>query len=241
MPSIDLKSEFDIILRDTITPFFKLLGFKKQGQNFARTTNDLTQCFNVQKSQWNSYDSNVSFTFNFGFYNSEIRSIAWNKKVSLSFPKTIDCFVNSRVGIFSHNSDHWYELNAGLDNNQVVLDIKHDLESHVKEIFEASKSLEELAQFIKRSDKQNVWIFPPYDDIVFLMATGQSQEGKFFLITEYSKAIVPQTTTHTTRYPDGRIEVKTSKPYVNKHYIEQLERLAKYYNVDLDETKNASR
>jgi hypothetical protein len=240
MPLIDLKSEFDSIIRDTIAPFFKTLGFKKQGQNFARVTNDLFQCFNIQRSQWNSYESSVSFTFNFGFYNSEIRRIAWNKEDNLSFPKTTDCFLYSRVGPFSHGRDHWYELNADSDNDQVALAIKNDLGNHVKRILETSKSLQELAQFVKENDK-SAWIFPPYDDVVFLMATGQKEKGTSLLTSEYSKAIVPQTTTHSTKYPDGRIEVKTSKPYVNKHYIEQLERLAKYYQVDLEETKNASR
>ena len=241
MPLSDLNSEFQIILKDTIAPFFKNLGFKKQGQNFARATNDIIQCFNVQKSQWNSYDSSVSFTFNFGFYNSEIKRIAWSKEVSPSFPKTTDCFVYSRVGTFIHNKDHWYELNASLDKKQVGLDIKHDLESHVRETFEATKSLKDLAQFIEISGKDNAWIFPPYDDIVFLMATGQTEKGTSVLMSEYNKAIIPKTTTHTTNYPDGRVEVRTSKPSINKFYIEQLERLAKYYQVDLAESKNASR
>jgi hypothetical protein len=232
MPPIDLKLEFDLIIRDTIAPFFKTLGFKKQGQNFARATNDLVQCFNIQ-SQWNSYDSSVSFTFNFGFYNSEIRRIAWNKEFNLSFPKTTDCFLYSRVGLFSHNRDHWYELDADSESDQVVLEIKNDLENHVMRIFETSKSLQELVNLIEKKGKSG-WIFPPYDDVVFLMATGQKEKGTSLLMTEYSKAIVPQTTTHTTKYPDGRIEVKTSKPYVNKHYIEQLERLAKYFQIDLE-------
>ena len=36
-----------------------------------KSVNDIVQVFNIQKSQWNSADE-ITFTFNIGFFNSEI-------------------------------------------------------------------------------------------------------------------------------------------------------------------------
>src|SRR5690606_25302029 len=57
----NLKNDFDEICKGTIIPFFKELGFKKKTLHFSRQINDITQCFNVQKSQWNSYHDIVDF------------------------------------------------------------------------------------------------------------------------------------------------------------------------------------
>ena len=143
----NLKTDFDTIFKDVIIPFFKELGFKRKAQNFVRQTNDIVQCFNVQKNQWNSYFESLSFTFNFGFYNEEIRTLSWGREIPTNFPKTTDCFIQDRLGTYSHKRDHWYQLSKRADRDEVAEEVKNDLEKHLKPIFERYKSLDDLKDF----------------------------------------------------------------------------------------------
>ena len=65
------------------------------------------------------------------------------------------------------------------------------------------------------------------------MLTGQTKKGKQLIKEHYKKALTPQVVTETINYPDGRSEVKTSKPYINQYYVDGIERLAKHYAVEL--------
>jgi hypothetical protein len=65
------------------------------------------------------------------------------------------------------------------------------------------------------------------------MTTNQIDKGKQLIKEQYKIALTPQVTTQTINYPDGRSEVKTSKPYINQHYVDGIERLAKHYAVEL--------
>jgi hypothetical protein len=226
----NLKTDFDEIFKEVIVPFFKDLGFKRKTQHFARQTNDITQCFNVQKSQWNSYHDSLSFTFNLGFYNEIIKTLSWGQEIPTDFPKTTDCFIQVRLGTHSHKRDHWYELSKRIDRNKVAEQVKSDLERHLKPILDKYQSLVDLKGF---SEHNTGFLLSPYGQIVYFMLTGQIDKGKQFLKEQYKIALTPQTTSQTINYPDGRSEVKTSKPYVNQHYVDNIQRLAKHYDVEL--------
>jgi hypothetical protein len=226
----NLKTAFDKILKEVIVPFSKDLSFKRRTQHFARQADDLTQCFNVQKSQWNSYHDSLSFTFNIGFYNRYIRTISREELTIPDFPKTTDCFMSTRLGILSHKRDHWYKLSERNDSTQVAEQVESDLRKHLKPLFDHYHSLDDLKEL---ANANTGFILLPYEQIVFLMETGQTEKGKQFIREQYQVALTPQATTHTNNYPDGRSEVKTSKPYVNQHYIDSILRLAKHYDVEL--------
>ena len=226
----NLKTDFDEIFKGVIIPFFKELGFKRKTQHFARQTNDITQCFNVQKSQWNSYHDSLSFTFNLGFYNEEIRTLSWGQEIPTDFPKTTDCFIQDRLGTYSHKHDNWYEISKRVDRNKVAERVKSDLEKYLKPLFDDYKSLSDLKQF---SERNTGYLLSPYGQIVFLMMTGQIEKGKQFMKEQYKIALTPQTTTLIINSPDGKSEVITSKPYINQSYVDNIERLAKHYDIEL--------
>lgn len=238
MTTDNLKTDFDEICKRTIIPFFKDFGFKRKTLHFARQIKNITQCFNVQKSQWNSYDDSMTFTFNFGFYNSDIAEIISDKKTQLEFPKTYDCFIQNRLGHFSHNRDHWYKLAKNIDKNEVAGQIKNDLSNHLKPLFDSYVSLQTLKEFIDKDENHISPTLSPYYLIAFYMLTDQKEKGVKTIKEKYKDALRPQTVTETINFPDGRKEVKT-KTYINQFYIDGIERLAKLYNVQLD--KNASR
>lgn len=236
--SENLKTDFDILCKETIIPFFKESGFKRKALHFSKQTNDLTQCFNVQKSQWNSYNDSIDFTFNFGFYNAEISSIVDDKVIQLEFPKTYDCFIYNRLGIFSHKRDHWYTLSKNIDTSKTAEQIKTDLEKYLKPIFENYDSLEKLQLFLDKDSKYISPTFSPYYLIAFYMTTGQIEKGNNIIKEHYKKALNPQQSTHTINFPDGRQQVK-SETSINQHYIDNIKRFAKKYNVELEEIEDS--
>ncbi|MDP1745004.1 MAG: DUF4304 domain-containing protein [Bacteroidota bacterium] len=227
-----LKTDFDEICKGAIIPFFKEFGFKRKTLHFARQINDLTQCFNVQKSHWNSYNDSVTFTFNFGFYNKDISSIVADKEIETEFPKTYDCFIQNRLGTFSHKRDHWYTLSKNIDATKTAKQIKVDLEKYLKPIFENYSSLDKLKMFLEKDEKYISQTLSPYYLIAFYMLTNQVEKGRQTIKEHYKKALTPQTVTDTINFPDGRKEVKT-KTYINQHYIDRIERFALKYNVAL--------
>ena len=227
-----LKADFDEICKETIVPFFKEFGFKKKTLHFARQLNDITQCFNVQKSQWNSYHDNVTFTFNFGFYNVDISSIIADKEVINEFPKTYDCFIQNRLGTFSHQRDHWYTLSKNIDVKQTAKQIKNDLELYLKPMFENYTSLETLKQLIDKDEKYISPTLSPYYLIAFYMLTEQNEKGRKTIIEHYKNSLKPQTVTDTIVFPDGTRQEKV-KTYINQNYIDSIKKLADRYDVKL--------
>jgi hypothetical protein len=227
-----LKAQFDEICKATINPFFKEFGFKKKTLHFARQLNDITQCFNVQKSQWNSYHDNVTFTFNFGFYNADISSILADKEITNEFPKTYDCFIQHRLGTFSHKTDHWYTLSKNIDVMQTAKQIKNDLELYLKPMFENYTSLETLKQLIDKDEKYISPTLSPYYLIAFYMLTDQKEKGRKTIIEHHKISLKPQTVTDTIVFPDGTRQEKV-KTYINQHYIDSIKKLADRYEVKL--------
>ena len=82
------------------------------------------------------------------------------------------------------------------------------------------------------SEKNTGFHLSPYGQIVFLMMTGQSEKGRQFIKEQYKIALTPQTITDTINFPDGTKKEKT-KTYINQHYIDSIERLAKHYEIEL--------
>lgn len=232
MEIVDLKKHFDFICKETIIPFFKENNFKRKSLHFSKQTNDIVQCFNVQKSQWNSYNDSVTFTFNFGFYNSDITSIITDNEVQNDFPKTYDCFIENRLGTFSHNRDHWYTIARNIDPYKTAEQIKSDLEKNLKPIFENYTSLETLKQFIEKDEKYISPTLSPYYLIAFYMLTDQKAKGCETIVEHYQSALKPQTVTDTIVLPDGTRQEKV-KTYTNQYYIDGIKKLADKYGVKL--------
>ncbi|MBE9660573.1 DUF4304 domain-containing protein [Mucilaginibacter myungsuensis] len=44
----NLQDEYKCLIKDALTPALKKLGFKKNGQNFNRICDGMTQCLSIQ-------------------------------------------------------------------------------------------------------------------------------------------------------------------------------------------------
>lgn len=226
----NLQLEFNEILENVISPFFKEMGFRKNGNNFNRKTNELIQAVSVQKSQWNSQDK-VSFTFNIGFFDSEI----YLEKSKQTIPKFIceyDCQVRFRIGQITKGSDYWYELNKSSKKENLEIEIKVDLNNSLKPILEKNTDLASI-KYLLLNDSILTAATPNIYKINFLFKTGEIQKGKELFDKEYFRTLNPEDYIFTTVLPDGTKIVKSSKSEINIKYLNILKDIAKTNKIEL--------
>ena len=226
----DFQKEFDDIAKGTVIPFFKGLGFKRNGNGFNRTTNDIVQVVNIQKSQWNHAD-NVSFTFNIGFFNSDIYKDSWDKDEP-KFIREYECQIHFRLGHITKKMDYWYELNEKRTATDLESEIKNHLDNFLKPILDDNQTLISLKELL-RKNKDLKLTMPTADQILLLLKTGDRGEAERLLRDEYKNSLNPKDSTSVTNYPDGRIEEKIYKPSINKEYVDRLKRLAATNKIEL--------
>jgi hypothetical protein len=70
------------------------------------------------------------------------------------------------------------------------------------------------------------------------MTTGQIEKGNNTIKEHYKKALNPQKSTHTINFSDGHQQVK-SETSINQHYIDNIKRFAKKYNVELEDIEDS--
>ena len=229
MTDRDFQKEFDSLIKEIVTPTFKQFGFKKKDKNFYRKTYDLTQIFNVQKSQWNSKDD-IAFTFNIGFLNRDIFLETWDRPIP-NVPKEFDCFLSLRSGFITHNADKWYKLNNTTSYDKLVTEIRRDIHKSAIDLFEKYQTLTSLNGLIKDYPdlQQTIGTIPRF---VFLMKTNSENDAIEFLYAEYREAHIPKSSVSILNYPDGRSIETKSEPKINQGYIDSLKRIAKMYNIE---------
>lgn len=226
----EFQKEFDDLVKGTITPFFKELGFKRDRHCFNKKTNDIIQVINIQKSQWN-HVNNLSFTFNIGFFNSDIYKDSWEKEEP-KFIREDDCQVHFRLGHITKKRDYWYELNEKKSKADLENEIKDHLNNYLKPILADNQTLNSLKELvIKNADfKLTTSIVT---QILLLLKTGDREVAEELLKQEFKDSLNPKETSSVTNYPDGRREEKFYKPTVNKIYVDRLKRLATLNKIEL--------
>lgn len=232
MQERNLKQQFDTLLKVTIAPALKQMGFKKKGLHFNKAVNNIFQCFNIQKDKWNSNES-LSFTFNVGYYCGKINSVFQETNVSISSPQINDCFIQGRISDLTHKKEQWYELGKTESFERVTSQVNNDIQVFLKQHFEKYNSLEKLKGLVGTNDIERTSMIPPLSQFVFLMITNQKEAATKQIKEEYKNALEPQSSTHTFNYPDGRSKIYTSNPSVNQYYITNLEKYAKYFGIEL--------
>lgn len=232
MEEVNLKKQFDDILKVTIAPTLKQMGFKKKGLHFCKEVNDIFQCFNIQINKWNSYNEKFSFTFNIGFYCEKINNVLREKEESNLFPQVNDCFIQLRIRDLTQKIEHWYELSNNISFEVITSEVTNDIELFLLPHFEKYNSLEKLKDFVGAIGLENNKI-SSLGKFVFLMITNQIEAANKQIREEYKNALEPQSTTHTINYPNGTSKIYTYQPSVNEHFIANLEKYAKNYGIEL--------
>lgn len=231
----NVNLEFKELMQNCIAPIFKRLGFKKSNLNFNRTINELVQCVNIQKSQWNHSEC-ISFTINLGFYNESVFRIAKNGGNQSKFIKVDECFVWGRSGHLIYNHDYWYEIDMESDLKEIQQQITNDLDYHIMPLFEELQTLNSLCNVLRVTSENRPFklMVSIYDLSVLELEFGDFERGRTILIDEYKEAIIPKSTSHKTVYPDGREEVRWSELSVNFYAVEKLKRIARHYKIEFE-------
>lgn len=219
----NLQSEFDEILKNLVFPFFKELGFKKNGNGFNKKIGEITQVVNIQKSRWNNKD-NVSFTFNIGFFSAEIYIDFWNKGIP-KFIKDYDCQITYRLGQLTKGSDYWYELNERIEKANLEIEIYENLNNYLKPFIEKTIDLNSLKELIQTDKYAEMTTAELYKIKIFLKV-GEIEKGKELLTKAYLNALNPEDNVSKTIYPDGTEKIETSKSKVNTEYVDRLKKIA---------------
>jgi len=227
----NLQLEFDEILKNLVFPFFKELGFKKNGNGFNKITSELTQVVNIQKSRWNHQD-NVSFTFNIGFFNSQLYIENWNKEIP-KFVREYDCQIGFRLGQIVKGYDFWYELNEKTEKVNLEIDIYNHLNDYLKPILEKNIDLNSLKELIINDANVESTTAEIYRIKIFFK-TGEIKKGTELLNKAYLSALNPKDSISTTAYPDGTEKIKISKSKINVEYVDRLNKIGKDNNITLD-------
>jgi hypothetical protein len=98
---------FDEIIKESIAPFLKKQGFRKQNLNFYKKESNVTFMFNFQKSTSNSVDF-VRFYINCGIYSQDIIHTIGDPV--LPNPKEYECLYNARIDRISGSNNKDFEL-----------------------------------------------------------------------------------------------------------------------------------
>lgn len=228
MSLVEYNKELNNIVREVVTPFFKGMRFKKQGVNYAKEINDISQCANIQSSRWNSNDG-LKFVVNIGFFNKKIRKIVWD--VEAAFPKVTDCFVYSRLGNFVYGTDHWYMIN----NVTNTFELKSKINTDLKYLIPAFDKYQKLQDFKKVFTNTiiNHNLFRDGNEFVVLMEMGEIELATGLLREEYKRALIPKETLEEINYPERISDRTIAKRKPNQYHIDKVERLANYYGIIL--------
>ena len=227
----NLQSEFDEILKNLVFPFFKELGFKKNGNGFNNKTKELIQVVNIQKSKWNNQNE-LQFTFNIGFFNAEIYS-EFHKNEIPKFIREYDCQIRFRLGQVVKGNDQWYELNKKIEKVNLEIEIYNHLKNNLKPILEKNTDLNSIKELILNNKNVELTTSSIHKIKIFLKV-GETEKAKELLKIEYLKSLNPEDYVMKIINPNGTEITKTTKSEINTEYIEILKNIAKMNNFALN-------
>ncbi|MBC7439912.1 MAG: DUF4304 domain-containing protein [Flavobacterium sp.] len=227
----NLQTEFDEILNNLVFPFFKELGFKKNGNGFNKKTVELIQVVNIQKSKWND-KSELQFTFNIGFFNAEIYSEFYKNEIP-KFIREYDCQIRFRLGQIVQGKDYWYTLNKKIEKVNLEIEIYNHLKNNLKAILEKNTDLDSLKELIL-SNKNVESSTSSLHKITIFLKVGETEKATELLKMEYLKSLNPEDYVVKIINPNGTEITKTTKSEVNTEYIEILKNIARHSNITLN-------
>ena len=189
---INIKEQFNYIVKDGIAPILKSAGFRKKGNNFHAHVRELDWCINIQKDGWgfDRYFNQWGFTINIGVTWSDYAICLFNK-VS-DFPLEGYCPIRARIGTIMGKGDYWFKLRPHQDCSPVKDLICSTIKEKVLPLLNDIKCLNDLWNFIEDNrpwhtfliklfhvkSKQKVFSVTPIDLYVLCLATGKTKKAK---------------------------------------------------------------
>lgn len=178
-----LQNELDPIIKDSITPIFKLRGFRKSSRNYYKEISDFGLCFNIQSSLYN-HEQEVKFTFNTGIFIPRLYELYFGGSYP-KFPKEYDCFNRMRIRQLMNSNDHWYSVKEDTDIYELKCNIREHIENFVIPYFDRFQTNEDIVELYT----DNKFLKGPSDYAFlsgFLIIFGNKNEGGKILREHYN-------------------------------------------------------
>jgi Domain of unknown function (DUF4304) len=137
-----VKEIFEEILKESVNPFLKKHGFKRQGMNFRKIENGLTYIINFQSSGYNSVDY-AAYYINRGIYCDEFEIIVG--EAILPNPKEVDCLFRERIEQITESGKQQIEIIESSEAGKIL--IANQLLSELEKVisfFEKTKTIDDL-------------------------------------------------------------------------------------------------
>ncbi|WP_223650703.1 DUF4304 domain-containing protein [Hymenobacter psoromatis] len=180
----DLNSIFDQLVKSTLWPKFKALGYKKSGNNFRYYSPEgWGRIIQFQKSQYNSADS-LSFTVNVSLYLEDFEYYLSNQKSGLKFQE-VSCAVRKRYGHLRNSpSDSWIELTVTSDIAKISQQLINDFDQYVHSYLVSIKSREDIYAFLLNGHHSHY----PSAQIQTMFHAGYQQEALKLFTSEFIRS-----------------------------------------------------
>jgi len=131
MAKTEIEEKFDYLVSRVIWPHFKVLGYKKSGNNF-RFYNDEEgwgKIVNFQKSVF--YDKqHIHFTINLGIYSLNIDKYWGSRQAGAKFLE-YNCPIRVRVGHLLEGRDVWFDFTNETNEVQLYSKIENIFIKHI--------------------------------------------------------------------------------------------------------------
>jgi hypothetical protein len=137
-----VKKIFEEILKESVNPFLKKHGYRRQAMNFRKTENGLTYVLNFQSSGYNSVDY-AAYYINCGIYCDEFENIVG--EVFIANPKEVDCLFRERIERITESGKQQIEIIESSEAGKIL--ITNQLLSELEKVvsfFEKTKTVDNL-------------------------------------------------------------------------------------------------
>lgn len=180
----DLNLVFDQLVKATLWPEFKALGYKKSGNNFRHYNPDgWGRIVQFQKSQSNSAHI-LSFTVNIGLYLEDFEYYLSGQKSGPKFQEMV-CAVRKRYGnLRSSPPDSWIELTATSDVVKVSQQLLNDFNHYVHPYLAIIESRGEIYEILIAGHYSGY----PSAQIQAMFHTGYQQEALKLFTSEFVRS-----------------------------------------------------
>jgi len=185
MVKTETEKQFDNLVSKVIYPHFKVLNYKKAGNNFRYydSEGEYGKIVNFQKSQFYSKD-HINFTVNVGLYLPEFEFFLTGKKSAEKFSEVTSA-VRYRIGKLMEGLDTWYDLNT--DTN--IVELQERVEQHfLNYIIPYLNKVKTRNDVINQLMTERIIAYPVIAQIKTLYHIGHQERALNILKKEYQGA-----------------------------------------------------
>ena len=159
----EAERKFDHIVKEAFTKTLKPLGFKKKGNNFYLSLEELGHLINIQKSAHYS-KSHIHYTINIGIFLPEfwLAYFNYHNERVPKYPTAPDCAASARIGNLRNLGDLWFDIDEDTDDIEMIIEMEENLNDYILPFFQRIQSKK---QFLSRMEADEITL-PPFGKLI---------------------------------------------------------------------------